>query len=142
MKIGIYDREYDSAAREDDDGFQWEVDVSYKPRTYSSINLVTRRYSQETNGRGDSINTQEHKLAWDHNWSSRSATRLGVLASAEEYSGTERKDDLIDLEASYQYSAKRWLDLGISLRRENRDSNEFLFDYTRNAVYLEATLSL
>ena len=142
VKVGLYDREYDSSARADDDGFQWEVDLKYMPRSYSSINFATRRYSQETNGRGDSINTQEYKLGWDHDWSSRSTTRFGILAGSEEYSGTAREDDRFDLEASYNFAPRRWLDLGVGLRREDRDSNELLFDYTRNVYFIEARLSL
>ena len=142
VKVGTYDREYDSSAREDDDGFQWELDLTYRPRTYSTINFETRRYSQETNGRGDSINTEEYRLNWDHNWSGRSTTRLGLLSGKEDYSGTSREDDRFDIEASYNYSAKRWLDLEAGLRREDRDSDEVQFDYTRNLVYIEANISL
>jgi len=142
VKVGTFDRQYDSSARDDDDGFQWEVDLTYLPRTYSSIKFETRRYSQETNGRGDSINTQEYSLAWDHNWSGRSSTKFWVLTGTEDYSGIRRKDDRFDIEASYSYSAKRWLDLGAGLRREDRDSNDALFDYTRNVIFVEANVSL
>lgn len=142
IKIGTYDREYDSSARDDDDGFQWEVDLTYMPRTYSAIKFETRRYSQETNGRGDSINTQEYSLAWDHNWSGRSSTKFLVLTGTEDYSGIARRDDRFDIEASYSYSAQRWLDLGAGFRREDRDSDDALFDYTRNVIFIEANVSL
>ncbi|MFK8049248.1 MAG: outer membrane beta-barrel protein, partial [Halioglobus sp.] len=142
VKIGAYDREYDSSARDDDDGFQWEVDLTYMPRTYSAIKFETRRYSQETNGRGDSIDTQEYSLAWDHNWSGRSSTKFLVLTGTEDYSGIDRKDDRFDIEASYSYSAQRWLDLGAGFRREDRDSDDRLFDYKRNVIFIEANVSL
>ncbi|MFT5334840.1 MAG: hypothetical protein ACJASY_002561 [Halioglobus sp.] len=142
IKIGAYDREYDSSARKDDDGFQWEVDLTYLPRTYSSIEFETRRYSQETNGLGDSINTQEYELAWDHNWSGRSATKISVLTGTEDYSGIARKDDRFDVEAIYSYSAQRWLDLGAGFRREDRDSDDARFDYKRNVFFIEANVSL
>jgi hypothetical protein len=141
-KVGWYDREYDSARRENDDGFQWEVDLTYKPRTYSSIRAETSRFSRETNGLGDSINTEEFKLGWDHSWSSRSSTNVGVRLATEEYSGTGRDDDRVDVDASYNFAAKRWLDLGLGLRREERDSTQSFFDYTRNVYYIEAKLSL
>jgi hypothetical protein len=141
-KVGSYDRSYSSSARQDDDGFQWEVDLTYKPRTYSSIQLETSRFSRETNGLGDSINTEELKLGWDHDWSGRSSTRVGVRAAQEDYSGTNRNDDRIDVEASYNYAAKRWIDLGMGIRYEDRDSNENFFDYTRNYYFAEVKLSL
>ncbi len=141
-KVGAYEREYNSSGREDDSGFQWEVDLNYQPRTYSNININTRRYSQETNGRGNVINTEEYGLSWAYNWNSRSATLLGVTAATENYDGTPREDDRVDVQASYNYTARRWLDLGIGLRHEDRDSNENLFQYTRNVFFIEAKLSL
>jgi len=141
-KIGVYDRSYDSSAREDDDGFQWEVDLTYRPRTYSSIKLETSRFSQETNGLGDAINTEELKLAWDHNWSGRSSTYLGVRLASEDYSGTNREDDRVDLEAKYNFAPKRWLDLGLGVRYEDRSSDLDFFEYTRSYYFVEAKLSL
>lgn len=141
-KVGAYERDYNSSGRSNDSGFQWEVDLNYLPRTYSIINIKTRRYSQETNGRGNSVNTEEYGLSWAHNWNTRSSILLGVTAATENYEGTPREDDRVDVEASYKYTAKRWLDFGIGLRREDRDSNENLFQYTRDVFYIEAKLSL
>ena len=146
IKVGAYDREYDSSGRSDDDGFQWEVDVTWKPRTYSSINLNTRRVSQETNGLGDFIDTSEYAVAWDHKWTLRSRTRMSFLYGDDDYSGVERSDDRIELEASFSHELKRWLDLGFGYRFEQRDSNarslgESL-DYTQNIFFVEAKLSL
>jgi len=141
-KIGVYDREYESSAREDDDGFQWEVDLTYQPRSYSTVRVESRRYSQETNGLGDSINTDEFKLAWDHNWSSRTSTNLSALVASEDYTGIDREDDRINLEASYNYTPRRWLDIGLGIRYEDRGSDVDFFDYTRNYYFIEAKLSL
>ena len=146
VKMGAYDREYDSSGRSDDDGFQWEVDVTWKPRTYSSINLITRRVSQETNGLGDFIDTSEYAVAWDHNWTLRSKTRVSFLFGDDDYSGTGRSDDRFKLEAGFSHEMRRWLDLGFGYRFEKRDSNARLLDesldYTQNMFFVEAKLSL
>lgn len=142
IKIGSYDRSYDSSAREEDDGFLWEVDLSYKPRTYSTFDFGTRRYSRETNGLGDAIATEEITAAWTHDWSSRSSTKLGILAANEDYSGTERSDDLLKAEASYSYQVKRWFDLDLGYRYEDRDSDFRLYTYNQNIFFIRADLSL
>ena len=142
IKVGEYDRQYDSAAREDDDGFSWEVDVFYKPRTYSIWNFETRRFSQETNGRGDVIDTREYSVRWDHDWSSRSSTHFEVVNSEEDYTGSFRADDLWYVEAKYKYAFRRWLDLSGGYRFEDRDSGEENFDYDLNTFFIEAELSL
>ena len=142
IRLGMFDRSYDSSARSDDDGFSWEVDLTYRPRTYSSFNLESRRYSDETNGLGDAIDANMTTITWAHDWGVRSSTSLAFGAGTEDYTGSERKDDRYDVKASYHYAFRRWVDFGIGYRFEDRDSDLGLFDYTRNEVFLEAKLSL
>ena len=142
IKLGWYDREYESSVREDDEGFSWEADVFYKPRSYSVFNLETRRFSQETNGLGDSIDTQEYAFRWDHDWNSRSHTRFEVVKGDDDYTGSFRSDDRWSAEAKYVYKAKRWFDLSGGYRYEDRDSNERSIDYSQNVYFIRADLSL
>jgi len=142
IKLGNFKRTYKSQKRQDDDGFSWEVDVYYKPRTYSVFHLASKRLSQETTGIGDSINTQKSRLNWDHDWNSRSSTQLSVLLQNEDYSGSEREDDLRGVEAVFKYSLRRWADLSAGYRYEERDSDFDLYDYDRSTVFVEAKFSL
>jgi hypothetical protein len=142
VKLGFFERSYESLEREDDDGFSWEVDVYYKPRTYSVVNLASRRFSQETNGLGDAVNTAETSLKWDHDWSSQSSTALTGLYQTDDFRGSERKDKVWGAEASYKYAMRRWLDLGVGYRYEDRNSDFDLYDYDRNKVFISADFSL
>jgi hypothetical protein len=142
VKLGLYDREYDSGARQDDDGFTWEVGVTWLPRTYSAVDLKTRRFTQETNGLGNAINTEEYSLGWNHNWNQRAATNLRVLYYNQDYQGASREDDNYAAEARYDYEYRRWLDLGAGYRYEDRDSDNDSFSYSANIVFIEARLSL
>ena len=142
IKIGSYDRTYDSQFREGDDGFQWEVAVTYKPRSYSTVDFGTRRYSQETNGLGDFINTEEYTATWKHDWNSRSSTHLGLSLANNDYSGSIRSDDSTNLEASYKHKVRRWFDLGVGYRFENRDSDIRAFDYNQNIYFIKVDLAL
>ena len=142
VKVGMYDRQYDSSARQDDDGFTWEVGVSWLPRTYSEFDLVTRRFTQETNGLGNAVNTEEYALGWNHHWNQRAATNLRVRYYTEDYRGASREDDNYVAEARYDYEFRRWLDLGAGYRYEDRDSDIDSFSFTANIVFFEARLSL
>ena len=146
VKVGVYDRDFDSGERNGSDGFQWEVDVTWKRRTYSSINLNTRRVSQETNGLGDFVDTREYSVGWDHRWTLRSRTDIRLTVAEDDYSGATRSDDRTALEASFRHELKRWLDLGFGYRYEERDSNARFrndsLDYTQNMFFVEASLSL
>ena len=142
VKVGWYDREYDSAGRKDSDGFQWEVDLIYKPRTYSTVNLASRRFSRETNGLGDFIDTSETEVTWDHYWSSRGSSHLSIMYATDDYSQSPRDDDRGQAEFSYSYQFKRWFDVGAGYRRERRDSSVRSLDYEYNVYFIEAELSL
>lgn len=143
VRLGYFEREYDSIARQDDDGFSWEVDIDYRPRTYSAVNLETRRFTQETNGFGDAIDTQEYAVRWDHDWNSRQRTVLRVLYADDDYTGSgEREDDRYELEAKYTHAMRRWLDISGGYRYEKRNSEQEDLDYSRNLYFVEFNLSL
>ena len=142
VRVGWYDRDFESGLRKDADGFSWEADVTYSPRTYSQWNLQGRRYFQETTGLGDAINTNEASLSWNHKWSDHSRTELGLTFASEDYIGSDRDDDRLDFEAGYYYGWRRWLDLGIGYRLEDRDSTLDAQTYTRNVLFLDAEFSL
>ncbi len=142
IKLGMYDREYDSSARNDEDGFLWEVGVEWTPRTYARVELNTRRFYQATNGLGDGINTREATLGWNHAWNERSRTRLSWDFARDDYEGSDRNDDTYGIEARYDYAFRRWVDLGVGYRYEDRDSGLDFYDYDENLFFLEARLSL
>ena len=142
VKLGMYDRRYDSGARQDDDGFTWEVGATWMPRTYSALDLKTRRFTEETNGLGDAINVQEVSLDWEHHWNQRATTNLRALYYNQDYQGADRTDDNYVAEARYDYEYRRWLDLGAGYRYEERDSDVNSFSFTENVFFLEARLSL
>ncbi|WP_188109786.1 outer membrane beta-barrel protein [Pseudohalioglobus sediminis] len=142
VRLGWYDRSYDSRRRSDDDGFSWEVDVDYKPRSYSNFNFGTRRFSEETNGLGDAIDVEEYQIRWDHDWSGRSRTEVRSLWGDDDYTGYTREDERWQLEAKYLYNVDRWFDIGGGYRYEDRDSDRPSFDYSRNVYFIEAELSL
>jgi len=142
VKLGMYDRQYDSGSRGDEDGFLWEVGVVYQPRTYSTLDLKTSRFYQAPNGLGDGINTREVTLDWDHGWSQRSSTRLGFGYANDNYEGGNREDNSYRIEARCDYAFRRWMDVGLGYRYQYRDSDREVFDYNANTVFLEARLSL
>ncbi len=142
VRLGWYDRSYDSSGRDNDQGFSWEVDMEYLPRSYSVLSLATRRFTRETNARGDAIDSKEYTASWNHQWSGRSTTNLKLLFAEDDFAGSDRDDDRWWLEASYSRSFARWFDLGGGYRYEQRDSTVSELDYDRNVYFVEAVFSL
>ncbi len=142
VRLGWYERDYESNARDASNGFSWEVSVDYALRSYSIFNLATRRFSQETNGLGDAIDAEEYEASWQHDWSGLSSTYLRVLYGNDDYTGITREDDRWSAEARYQRRVRRWFDLGCGYRYEERDSEAASLDYDRNVFFVEAQFSL
>lgn len=142
FKVGGYDRDYDSNARSDEDGFLWEVGVLWEPRSFSKLDFNSRRYYQATNGLGDGINTREATLAWNYDWNQRASTKLSWAYANDDYEGSDREDNTYGVEARYDYAFRRWLDLAAGYRYEDRDSDLDVYDYNENVFFLEAKFSL
>lgn len=143
IRVGAFNRSYESDSRRDEDSFSWEIDLTYKPRTYSRFNLESYRRSEETNGLGSAVNVNRTTLSWNHNWSARSNTVLILGGGQNDYvdSAPERKDDIFNAEARYNYAFRRWLDFGVGYRYEDRSSTLDLFDFGRNEVFVQADFS-
>ncbi len=142
FKVGGYRRDYRDSSQGDDDGFHWEADLIWKPRTYSSLHLTTRRLSRETNGEADYVDTAEYRADWKHLWSHRYSSRINFQYADEEYSGSSRNDELYKAGASIDYSLRRWLDLDAGYRFEKRSSSAQGLSYNRNVFFLGLRLSL
>ncbi|MEM1154585.1 MAG: outer membrane beta-barrel protein [Pseudomonadota bacterium] len=142
VKVGAYDRDYDSNGRQDEDGFLWDVGVLWEPRSFTSLDFNTRRFYQPTNGIGNGINTRVVELTWLYDLSGRSSTHLSAGFESDDYEGSDREDDIYGIEAKYIYAFRRWFDLGAGYRFEDRDSNVNVFNYDENVWFIEAKLSL
>lgn len=142
LRLGAYERSYESDARKEDDGLSWEADITYQPRSYSRFTLESGRYYSESNGFGDGVDTNNSTLSWDHYWTARSSTMLSATYGEDDYRGSPREDERYVIEASYNLAVRRWMDLGVGYRYEDRESDLSAFDYNRNEVFVEARFSL
>lgn len=142
VRLGAYNRSQESAVRKDKDGFQWEVELTWEPRTFTTFQVSTQRFSSETNGFGDSVDTQEHQLSWQYDWSSRISTEVRGMLARDEYPGSARQDDRYEFEARVDYNFRLWFDVGTGYRYEERSSDVDSLDYTRNEFFVDVKLSL
>lgn len=138
-KFGYLNKEFDSAARSDFEGFSWEVGVRWMPRTYSYFDLNTSRMTEETDGTGDYILSETHRLSWTHDWSYRFSTNVGVSYADKEYGASNRQDDEYSAGVSGTYLIQRWLSLKAGYDYTERDSNQNANDYDRNRFFLNLT---
>mgnify|MGYP002777175767 CR=1 FL=1 len=141
---GRIEKDFDAGVYEDFSGFGWEVGVQFRPRSYSVIDVATRRSTDETNtflrdvvsGDGSSfILRRDLTAAWTHGWNDRFNTTLDLGTSTDEYEeGTVREDDYTFFGVSAKYAFRPWLAMGAGFKSYSRDSDVPQFEYDRNEV--------
>jgi hypothetical protein len=142
VKVGYAEKDFSSAARDDDDGLSWELSMQWAPKTYSVVTFVTSKEEEETDGTGNYIDTTSWSLNWQHDWNDKVISRASYGQSDSDYVSSTRKDESTNYGLGVTYKMRRWLDLGLDYNYSDRDSNIADTDYDKNAVYLSLQGSL
>ena len=145
--IGYIEKNFDSSRRKDGDEFTWEVGVTWKPKTFSTINIYSSRDFDETNGAGNFIQHDTIGADWTHQWhkgSPRLSSIVDFTYSEDSFDQaiTGREDDLYSVGVAVNYKMRLWLEISGSYRYDERDSTINLFDYDRNLFELTANIAL
>lgn len=147
-KVGYQEKNFDSEDRDDFEGIDWSLGVTWEPFEYSQINIVTRADTNETNGEGNFIRTNYHSIEWNHTWLDRLRTSVSYRLANNRYEGQVvdgtaiRSDDESRVRFSTYYQSKRWLSFELSYTLDERDSNRNIIDFDRNRVLLSALVTL
>lgn len=144
VKIGHYDKDFDSTTRQDDDGVSWEAAVTWAPKTYSVFELTTGQEDKESSGTGDFINAKVVRLNWNHGWTDFVNTDLGISHTTETYEGATngREDKIKSYSAGLNYDMRRWLSLGLSYTYNDTSSNVTGVSFDKNVIFLTVDASL
>lgn len=139
VKLGYLAKDFNASDRSDVSDFGWEIDLVWRPRTYSVLDLVTKRAPAETSeGISDTVVVSSIEGKWKHFWSPFVNSRVTALATDDDYVGSDegRQDNRYQLGAGVFYTPKPWAELGAEYRYETRDSNVELAEYTNNVFML------
>jgi hypothetical protein len=142
FKIGYRDKQYESDHFDDISGLAFWLDAEWRPNTNTLVTLEAIQDSMETALQGSngyvrqSIHVgAEHKI-----------TPLTLVYTEAQYgqdkfdSGEDREDDRWRLIIGVEYSLLRWMDLGAEIRREVRNSNLEIYDFSVNLIMLSARI--
>ncbi|GIX30247.1 MAG: hypothetical protein KatS3mg124_0719 [Porticoccaceae bacterium] len=120
----------------------WEVELEWRPRSYSRLALKTARASQETHGSGLFIDSRRHELAWTHAWSGRLNSELAGGYLEDDFAASRRVDDRYFFRAQLGYEYAEWLRFRLGYQYWENDSTLPVVDYRQNAFFLAAQLAL
>jgi hypothetical protein len=124
VKVGWLWKDFQESYLDDVSDFDWEIDLRWMPRTYSTFDLVTKRTPVETaTVDSDTVIVSSVALNWVHYWKERLSTKVSGLATDDVYNGSPRVDHRYRLGAGVFYKPRRWADVGVEYRYETRTSN-------------------
>ena len=141
-KIGYVNKDFDDASRADDQLVSWQGQISWQPRSYSTVTLTISRQPAETNGTGSVIESDTNSLVWVHDWRSYLHSRVTAGFGTEAYGSNPRRDTQRFYSAGVSYDLHRWMNLSASFSHDSRNSNVGQYDYGRNVYSFSVNVSL
>ncbi|WP_081908901.1 outer membrane beta-barrel protein [Ferriphaselus sp. R-1] len=142
MMVGSMSKKFDSGLVSKGRGLSWDVDMQWKPLTYSSIAISGGRNFTETMDVGNFIIVRDMGVSWNHDWAHGVETALTYQNATDTFSGIYRVDQRSNVGAKVSYAMRRWLRGGVELQRQNRNSTDALYTYSRNIVLFSIEGSL
>lgn len=157
--VGQMRKDFDDPTLRSYSGTAWDVGLQFRPRSYSVIDLSTRRGTQEAvNFLGgftdtDFLINRSVTLAWTHGWSDRFNTGLDVGRENLSYQALDReiREDALNFWGiSADYKLRDWFSIGAGYKSYRRSGDvqsatpatSGLFDYDRDEVSVSFEASL
>lgn len=142
VRVGYERKNFDDSSVDDLSNPTWQVDLKWKPRTYSTFSFVARQAMAEGDDGADAVKTTSALFGWRHGWTERITTVAEAGLARYEYEGQERTDDLQDYNLAVEYAMRRWLDIELGYRYRNDDSDADNQSFERNIFLLSFNVSL
>jgi len=144
LKVGHATKDFGDKDRDDFSGTSWSGEVSWNPRTYSTLILSTGRRTDEATDRSNYIDVTDWGIAWTHKWGEQIKSRLRFRQSDETYEADDvtRDDTVYRYGLDIDYTVRRWLVIGVFYTRDQRESNLAEYDYPRDFAGLTLRASL
>jgi len=141
FKIGYRDTDYDNPRMADLNGLALSLDGTWKPNTYTRVTFGASQDTQQSAQQLSNGYVRRYlRVGIDHGITARTILSAETLYGNDTFEGPlEREDDRWYLRLGITHSLRRWLDLSIEYRYEERDSNIALYDYDTNIFLVEAS---
>ena len=149
-KVGYLQKDFrDSGQREDYDNLWWSLEGRWTPRARTSFGAGFSRYLYEAvpdrfdtdTIDDDFVQVQDLHLDWSQQWGDRLSSTVAAYRRWEDWSPSDRQDNVYGISAGLSYSVNRFLNVGASAYYRKRDSNDPDYDYDDSGVALTLQLT-
>ncbi|MBY5994268.1 outer membrane beta-barrel protein [Ferrimonas balearica] len=142
--FGIEDKRFDDSGREDFTGFAWDIAFTWRPTSYSTVDLISARETKDPFTDGDYVEESRYEITWEHFWQTRWGTSLGASYTDKDYTGDDREDEITRLRLGVIYDFRRWLRFEpyYSYRDNSSTRDDPELNYDKNQYGLMITVAL
>lgn len=142
VRVGYERKNFDKSTSKDLDNPTWQVDLAWKPRTYSTFSFLARQAMAEGDDGSDAIKATYTQVGWRHGWAERITTVAQAGMGHYVYEGEDRTDDLQDYKLGVIYNMRRWLDVEVAYRLRDNDSDAENESFKHNVFQISFDVSL
>ncbi|MEB2651826.1 outer membrane beta-barrel protein [Pseudomonas siliginis] len=142
LRVGYERKNFDQSGSDDLSNPTWQVDLAWKPRTYSTFTFLARQAMAEGDDGSDAVKATFTQIGWRHGWAERITTIAEAGMGHYVYEGQDRSDDLQDYKLGVNYAMRRWLDVEVAYRHRDNDSDADNESFTRNVFQITFDVSL
>lgn len=140
LRVGSYDKNFDSTTQTDGSGSSYEASIFWEPRTYSRFTVALSRVPQEAATAESFYVSNLVSVNWDHYFNDKLGLNVNVTDGKDEYTG-DREDKLSTAGLGLNYKFRRWLEFDLDYTYSDRDSTDNTADFTDNLFMFTAKIS-
>jgi hypothetical protein len=142
VRIGYERKNFDESTSKDLDNPTWQIDLQWKPRTYSTFTFLARQALAEGDDGSDAVKATFTQIGWRHGWTERITTVAQAGYGHKVYEGENRTDKLQEYNLAVIYQMRRWLDIELGYRLRDNNSDADNESFLRNVFQLGFNVSL
>ena len=134
VKFGQLRKDFKTAGQAGESFGSWDLGVRWSPLTYSVVDLLSSKQTNESTGVGDAIVTSLYSATWTHAWNSRLRSQVLARYQTDDFAGNgaTRQDDTTAFGLRMDYDFRRWLKFSGAYTYTTRNSNVNTVEYNRN----------
>jgi hypothetical protein len=140
LRLGLQNKSYTEASRVDFNGFSWDLDLEWKPLSYSTVLVSAAQRAKDPEQGSNYVDERSFDTNWKHYWMSNLFTDVSFLYVKDDYSESTRVEDFYRLGLGLGYEIRDFVELSTGWRMENNDSSIDENKYNQNVYYVSANL--
>ena len=144
-EFGYQLKNFYNSSRDDFSGASWELELDWRPLSYSRLSLVSSRMAKDPNiSSADYLNETVVDVSWEHGWAEYYISSVGLIFSDEEYIGRadKRTDSIQLLDFSLKRVLSRWVAVSAYVQLINKKSPITAVAFNKNVVGVNAVVSM